>query len=128
MATVTLQFPRSQYPSLQIGDIAYYAIMNPSLAGFQINDVNQDLIEIGTITIIDDTTALEDGTLTTSVTCNIDDETDLPTTNNFIFFAKDNRANLTSPLGYYASIKFRNQSTDKAEMFSVGCEISESSK
>ena len=26
--SITLQFPRSQYPSLQVGDIGYYAIMN----------------------------------------------------------------------------------------------------
>ena len=28
MADIILQFPRAPYPSLQLGDIAYYAIMN----------------------------------------------------------------------------------------------------
>ena len=128
MATITLQFPRSHYPSIQVGDTAYYAIMDTAVAGFQINNSNEDLIEIGTITAINNATTLEDGTLTTSVTCNISTGTTDPTTSNFIFFSKDNRANLTSPLGYYASVKFKNNSTSEAEMFSTACEINESSK
>ena len=128
MATITLQFPRSQYPSLQVGDTAYYAIMSTSVAGFQINDSSQDLVEIGTITVIDNTTTLEDGTLTTSIICDLNAGITNPTASNFIFFSKDNRVNLNSPMGYYASIKFSNWSIDKAELFSVGCELSESSK
>ena len=46
----------------------------------------------------------------------------------FILFAKDNRVDVSSLVGYYGSVKFKNNSTTKAEMFSVGCEISESSK
>ena len=47
---------------------------------------------------------------------------------NRIFFSKDNKVNLTSLLGYFASTKFVNTSPTKAELFSVGCEIAESSK
>jgi hypothetical protein len=41
---------------------------------------------------------------------------------------KDNKANLSSLLGYYAEVKFKNTSTTDAELFSVGMDIFESSK
>ena len=51
-----------------------------------------------------------------------------PTVDDFIFFSKDNKANLSSMLGYFASVEFRNNSKTEGELFSVGCEIFESSK
>ena len=64
----------------------------------------------------------------TSIIVDHDDNVPAPTTSNFIMFSKDNSANLSSLLGYYADIKFVNKSTDKAEIFSVGCDVFESSK
>lgn len=49
-------------------------------------------------------------------------------TSNFIMFSKDNAVNMSSPLGYFAIVKFKNNSTVKSEIFSVGCEMFESSK
>ena len=46
----------------------------------------------------------------------------------FIMFTKDNKANLNSPLGYYASAKMVNDSTTEAELFSVAAETWDSSK
>ena len=51
-----------------------------------------------------------------------------PTVDSFIFFSKDNKANLSSILGYYAEIEFRNNSQQEGELFSAGCEVFESSK
>ena len=79
--------------------------------------------EIGTITRIQNPT-------TTSPTVTVD--TQLPGTyhgaSKFVLFSKDNKANLSSILGYYASITFKNDSTDKAELFNVGTDVFESSK
>ena len=47
---------------------------------------------------------------------------------SFIMFSKDNKVNLSSALGYYASITFKNNSTEKAELFDVGVDVFESSK
>ena len=47
---------------------------------------------------------------------------------SFIMFSKDNKANLSSILAYYASVTFKNDSTDKAELFNVGTDVFESSK
>lgn len=45
-----------------------------------------------------------------------------------ISFVKDKKANTSSLLGYYAKARFENDSVGKIELFSVGSEISESSK
>ena len=69
MANTTLQFPRNSYPSLQVGDVGYYAILESgTTAGFQINDTQEQFVEIGKVKSIDHSTSLTDGTLTTSVT------------------------------------------------------------
>ena len=43
-------------------------------------------------------------------------------------FSKDNKVNLGSLLGYYSEVEFRNNSIDKAELFSVASDFIESSK
>ncbi len=47
---------------------------------------------------------------------------------SFIMFSKDNKVNLSSALGYYASATLRNDSLEKAELFNIGADIFESSK
>jgi|TARA_R100001463_G_scaffold44580_1_gene92522 hypothetical protein len=148
---VTIQFPRTQYPSLQVGDIGYYAIMNTNeieasngeevevvatTGGFQTNNQDEDFVELGKITSIDNTTSLSDGTLTTSVTFDIQNNVEPPTIINYIFFAKNSKSsngqgtnvNRSSLLGYFAKVKFTNNSTKKIEMFAASCEVDESSK
>jgi len=47
---------------------------------------------------------------------------------SFIMFSKDNKANMADMLGYYASVEFRNNSLEEAELFNVGTRVVESSK
>lgn len=47
---------------------------------------------------------------------------------DFIMFNKDNKVNKNSLVGYYAEVKFENNSNSKAELFSIGSEVTESSK
>ena len=56
------------------------------------------------------------------------DPNNVPESDDFIMFQKDRRVNNTSLLGYYADVKFENNSRTKAEMFSISSEITESSK
>ena len=51
-----------------------------------------------------------------------------PAIGDFIMFSKDNKANLSSLLGYYAEIQFVNNSSTEAELFSVGEDVFISSK
>lgn len=52
----------------------------------------------------------------------------LPSQEDFILFSKSKPNNTSSLVGYYASANFVNDSNKKIELFSVGSEISQSSK
>ena len=51
-----------------------------------------------------------------------------PAVGAYISFAKNKRVNTSSLVGYYASVNFVNNSTNKVELFGVGSEITISSK
>ncbi len=52
-----------------------------------------------------------------------------PLPNNvYLFFSKDNRANLASLTGYYGLARLKNNSRNKAELYAVSSEAVQSSK
>ena len=154
MPLVTLNFNHNINESVQVGDVAYYVstiavpvspppitsgfanalgtstsipntIAGPSHASTTLphmTETRENVIMIGPIVTV---------TLT-SITCNM--PTNLatqygpPTISDFIMFSKDNKANVSSLLGYYSLLKLRNNSKTKAEMFSVAADFVESSK
>mgnify|MGYP003625087867 CR=1 FL=1 len=123
MPSATLTFQAPINVSCQVGDTVYYVTTQAS-GGFTIN--NGDIIEIGQIREIQGAT---------SNSPIIISDTDLGyselngLTDKFILFSKDNKANLSSPLGYFASVKMVNDNTSEAgELYSVGTEMFESSK
>ena len=101
--------------SLQIGDLAYY--VTPSQSG-GFNQSTQDPILIGPINTITQDTITVDNSATSEV----------PNPNDFIMFAKDSRVNISGLIGYYAEATFKNNSTEKAELYSVASEMTPSSK
>ena len=111
MATsLILTFANPVNKSLQIGDTVHYAVVT--------NNVTGDPIEVGSVTAFTNTT----------VTCSIASTADVPTTSNFFFFSKDNKANLSSLVGYFAEVEIRNNSTVEAEMYQITTDFSESSR
>ena len=60
--------------------------------------------------------------------CEIVGTAAIPGADDFYLFSKDNKFNMASPLGYYAKARFENNSTIKSEIFTVACDIFESSK
>ena len=120
MPLVTLNFGNPLNVSCQIGDTAYYVATGQD-GGFETNGANS-IVVIGTIVQI--TTQSASSTFNDRVVVNstidgwVGDVTD-----RFILFSKDNKANLSSPLGYYASIKMTNNSTAEAELHAVGMDI-----
>ena len=101
--------------SLQIGDLAYYVTPSES-GGF--NQSTETPILIGPIEAITINTIDVDNGATGEE----------PNANDFIMFAKDSRINLSGLIGYYAEATFKNNSTEKAELYSVASEITPSSK
>ena len=122
MPNITLTFPNSINVSVQVGYIAYYLNDSTNL-GTHTHSNQDDIIQIGNIVDIDQNL--------NTILCNWNPNPTwalFPTHDKFIMFSKDNKANLSSILGYYAEIKFVNDSPDEAELFSVGAEIFGSSK
>ena len=120
MPYAELTFTAPLNVSCQVGDTAY-TVPTTTTAGFKVN--SQPVTEIGTITRIQNP-------LSNSPIVTVD--TNLPGTyhnsTDFVFFSKDNKANLSSILGYFADVKFVNNSEREAELFSVGADIFVSSK
>jgi len=122
MQILTLNINGDINTSLQIGDIAYYSSPG-TVANSGFATVNPGSIKlIGVVTAI-----LNDSS---EVRVLFDEMLGPlpPIDGDYIMFAKNKMVNSSSLAGYYADVKFKNYSTDKIEMFSVGSEISESSK
>ena len=116
----TLQFvlPHKINVSAQIGDTLYY-VPTGSSAQFQVN--SSDIIEIGPITFVNPN-GLEFWCFTTLIPGLY------PNSSDYIFFAKDNKANQSNVLGYYAKVKIKNNSQEEAEIHAITADCFESSK
>tara|TARA_R100001460_G_scaffold5247_4_gene14706 strand:- start:145 stop:5946 length:5802 start_codon:yes stop_codon:yes gene_type:complete len=118
-----LEFDNAINSSLQVGDMIYYQNSNPSIDNSL--EPNQ-IVALGVVIEITEYTITVNKSVffvfpTTGIPVN-------PFADMFILFAKNNTVNSSSLLGYYADIKFENNSYEKAELFSVGTEVTESSK
>lgn len=100
-ANNTIKFNGPINSSVQIGDVLYYESSGIQKIG-EVVSVYSKEIEVDSLGSI-----------------SVDD---------FVFFAKNNVANVSSLLGHYAGAIFENNSTSKTEIFSVGSEVTESSK
>tara|TARA_R100000278_G_scaffold27491_2_gene25104 strand:+ start:8118 stop:8495 length:378 start_codon:yes stop_codon:yes gene_type:complete len=119
MALITLTFTEPINASCQVGDEAYYVPTTTS-GGFTINNTNNTIESLGSIREIA-ANRLSMVTYSTTAPGNLN------STSKYIFFGKDNQANLSSILGYFASVKFVNDSTKEAELYEVGLNMFESS-
>ncbi len=134
MPSITLNFTAPLNASCQVGDTAY-SVPTSEIGGFTASttpvgstDVENTIIELGSIREID-------GADTNSPVVIVESTlgyNDFPSTSDyskFIFFSKDNKANLSSPLGYYASVLFKNNENRYiSELFSVTADTFGSSK
>ena len=114
MPTVDLIFPNDINVSVQIGDIIYYT--PTTVTG--IHDTAGTVIELGNVISISGNT----------IVVNYQTGTVLPIASDFIMFAKDRSANMSSLLGYFAEFRIVNNSKDEAEMYSISVDVTESSK
>ena len=122
MILQTLSFSHSINISVQVGDFIYYT---PLITVGSVSPIEKDqsglggVIQLGPIFNLTETT----------VTVMVDDANiALPLPSDFIMFGKDKTVNTSSLIGYYADVKFINNSTEEVELFSVGSEVFESSK
>jgi len=128
MTLMTYDFP-SIPDSIQVGDTGYYATTTSTVGGFS---TGTGIVAFGLVSIITRTTVPPTVTFIVDDTSSISPFTvpdiTIPTQGQYIMFGKNKAVNTSSLLGYYAKVKFINNSTEYAELFSAGSEISESSK
>ena len=118
MASITLTFSNDINVSAQVGDVAYY-VPTATSSSFTIN--SSSIVTIGVITVVDD--------VLNQITCNTNlTSSSWPSVSDFILFSKDNKANMSSLLGYYAELTIRNNSQSKAEIFQINADYFDSSK
>jgi len=118
---ITLTFSAPLNTSCQVGDTAYYVTTTTS-GGFTTNDTD-GITEIGQIRQISNPQSNTPTVICTTTLAGWGGSVD-----KFVLFSKDNKANLSSILGYYAEVKLTNDSTSAAELFSVAMDAFESSK
>tara|TARA_R100001463_G_scaffold1001_4_gene4344 strand:+ start:3040 stop:3384 length:345 start_codon:yes stop_codon:yes gene_type:complete len=114
MPTVNLTFSNNINVSVQVGDMIYYS--PTTLTGT--HDTAGTIIELGDVASISGNT----------IVVNYQVGTVLPTASDFIMFAKDRSANMSSLLGYFAEFRIVNNSKEEAEMYSVSVDVTDSSK
>ena len=125
MPNISIYFDKEINISAQIGDIAYYTPTEDS-SNFKVNSSSST--RIGKIKNISYNSTTEEYKLIINTTVEVASNPPNATT-DFIFFSKDNTVNSSSVLGYYSEVKFENNSNEEnSELFSVGFEVTESSK
>ena len=128
MAVVlTLEFNYEINSSLQIGDNIYHA--TPTSSGnYSVVENISSITHVGTVYDIISSYKIEvysdyidsnTGNLLSGIQ---------PPSNSYISFSKNKAVNNSDLLGYYGEVNFENDSKLKAELFSVGSEVSENSK
>tara|TARA_R110001592_G_scaffold78332_1_gene235089 strand:+ start:218 stop:601 length:384 start_codon:yes stop_codon:yes gene_type:complete len=113
--------------SIQVGDVLYFS-PTTNVGGFNTVSSPSSIVKFGVVAGLFPN---GDGNQipSNSITCIYDENTlSPPSVNDFIMFAKDKKVNSSSLVGYYAEVEFTNYSPEKIELFSIGSEVSESSK
>ena len=129
---ITLQFTNgTNNDSLQIGDMAYFQTPT-SLGGF-----DQQLsapVFIGPVIDFFDVngnSVSQPGWNPPMFSIMIDDLNPggtIPNNNDFLMFGKDTSTNISGLVGYFAEVKIKNNSREKAEIYCLSSEITISSK
>lgn len=122
MAIITIQLNFSgMNTSAQVGDTVYYSTPPTGggfIGGFNTSEVSNTNM-LGKITLVNQN----------SIVVEYDDNfATAPPVDSYISFAKDKRVNTSSLVGYYANVEFVNDSTKPIELFSIGSDVSASSK
>tara|TARA_R100000951_G_scaffold90294_1_gene78523 strand:+ start:547 stop:912 length:366 start_codon:yes stop_codon:yes gene_type:complete len=107
--------------SLAIGDTVYYSATQ-TINEFSVDATGTEgIIKIGECSAIN----IEQGFIRVSGDLNIDP----PTADQYLFFSKDNAANLSTIKGYYAEVKIKNDNkTTDSELFQITLNATQSSK
>ena len=122
---ITLQFINDvDNDSLQIGDMIYFQTPT-TLGGFD-QQLNAPIF-VGPVVDIFNAVGVSISITVLNVD-NINPGGTIPSVNDFIMFNKECSINMSGLVGYFAEVKIKNNSREKAEIFCLSSEITQSSK
>jgi len=129
MIVITLNNIKNLNTSLQVGDMIYATPTTQQVSGVtdfenQATGVNKLVGILRRITIEGSTVILD---VDDSLFANVPQNAYIPAVNDFLMFSKYSQTD-GDVNGYYAQATFKNNSTKKAELFSVGSEVTINSK
>ena len=129
MIVITLNNIKNLNTSLQVGDMIYATSTTQQVSGVtdfenQATGVNKLVGILRRITIEGSTVILD---VDDSLFANVPQSAYIPAVNDFLMFSKYSQTD-GDVNGYYAQATFKNNSTKKAELFSVGSEVTINSK
>jgi hypothetical protein len=111
-------FPTGFDNSVQVGDLVYYVPIVGNAGGFDMSSTDQ-------VTFFGQVYAIGSNYINVLYD---DVGPAIPSTNHYMMFSKNPEVNVSRLTGSYMKVGLRNNSTESAELFSVGTEISENSK
>ena len=128
MPIAIITFPEAVNSSLQLGDIVYYSPTDSVPNSNIQKTTTSNIVKLGSVFSIT--------TDPPTVQVTYDDLPDNngvstvfpPSIYDYVMFEKDKQVNSSSLIGYYADVKLINNSKKKIELFSLGSEVTESSK
>jgi len=116
LKSITLSDPISNI-SLQVGDTVYSAPAPTQVGSTGIWESSGDPVKAGTVkSISGNSVTIEEAV---GFNANVGD---------FLMFSKNKSVNNTSLVGYFAEVKLKNNSTERAELFALSSEVIPSSK
>tara|TARA_R100000278_G_scaffold2124_1_gene4121 strand:- start:1056 stop:1445 length:390 start_codon:yes stop_codon:yes gene_type:complete len=127
---VRLNFHRLNY-SAQVGDFVLFCKTNSIISGLSVSPVTvANIADTSTIEVYGKIVEIQRRFNRIRVDTNYSNGPHLFTDPSiyYFFIVKNNQVNKSSVKGYYAETSFINNSRNKAELFSVGSEIQQSSK
>ena len=128
MPGILLKFEKQINVSLAKGDRVYATSINPSMGTFNHASID-DLFYLGEcLTTSFDSVNEKYNLLIEPANPEYVTPNSFPTDAKYIMFSKNNVVNVANVKGYYAELEFVNNSTEKAELFSVGVGVEQSSK
>ena len=125
MASITVNFPNPLNVSVQIGDNLYYnvPVNNQGGTNHPSDATGTAPILMGVVTSI----TPWNGTVARVTVGTMLNPTPAVTP-VYWFFSKDNNANLTSLIGYYAEVELRNNSSTASEIYQITADAFDSSR
>ena len=118
---IFIPFPGAINDSLQVGDSIFVVKQGDTSTTNNMSVASKAPIKIGTLLSFSDSGINIEFNNCASCPC-------APERNDYLMFAKSKSVNTSGLKGYYLKAVFKNNSKKYAELFSVGTEVTESSK